>query len=235
MKYKSNGVALTYIKHGDSSIISKILTREYGLQSFIVKGARSKKSKKKLVFFEPLTLINISANYNSKKSLQFLSEVNLIGSINFAKQNLYKKFIAFFLAEVCSKVLQEREKNDALFEFVWNCTQKLQKSTKNDPNFVLKYMLDLSAYLGFYPSKDCFELPYFSLAEGCFVDKNMDERETLNKNKSAILKSLMNSNDCSIIQNERTSLLQDLFLYYQLHDYNLSGVKSHLVIQNLRI
>ena len=103
------------------------------------------------------------------------------------------------------------------------------------PNFVLKYMLDLSAYLGFYPSKDCFELPYFSLAEGCFVDKNMDERETLNKNKSAILKSLMNSNDCSIIQNERTSLLQDLFLYYQLHDHNLNGVKSHLVIQNLRL
>ena len=72
MKYKSKGIALTYIKYGDTSIISKIFTQELGLQSFIIKGARGKSSKKRVVFFEPLTLINITATYNSKKSLQFL-------------------------------------------------------------------------------------------------------------------------------------------------------------------
>ena len=93
MKYKSKGIALTYIKYGDTSIISKVFTQELGLQSFIIKGARGKSSKKRVVFFEPLTLINITATYNSKKSLQFLSEVTAMDSINFTTQNMNKKFI----------------------------------------------------------------------------------------------------------------------------------------------
>ena len=68
-------------------------------------------------------------------------------------------------------------------------------------------MLDLSAHLGFYPSKDSFDLPYFNLSEGCFVDKNLDERNTLNKNKTSILKSLMNNSDCSIVQNKKAEIL----------------------------
>ena len=53
MKYKSPAIALTYIKQGESSIICKVLTLEKGLQTFIVKGVRLKKSKIKLSFFEP--------------------------------------------------------------------------------------------------------------------------------------------------------------------------------------
>ena len=51
MKYKSRAIALSYLKQGESSIIAKIFTEEKGLQSFIVKGVRAKKSKKKLGFF----------------------------------------------------------------------------------------------------------------------------------------------------------------------------------------
>ncbi len=234
MKYKSKGIALTYIKYGETSIISKVFTQEHGLQSFIIKGARGKSSKKRVVFFEPLTLINITANYNSKKSLQFLSEVTAIDSINFTKQNMNKKFIAFFLAEVSSKVLHEGEKNESLFNFIWNRTKELQLNNKTELNFVLKYMLDLSSYLGFYPSREGFDLPYFSLTEGCFVAKNI-VGETLSKKKSTTLKSLMNNNNCFITQSERTNLLQDIFLYYSVHNHNLSSVKSHLIIQALRV
>ena len=45
MKYKSLALSLTYIKYGESSIISKLFTKEKGLQSFIIKGIRKKKSQ----------------------------------------------------------------------------------------------------------------------------------------------------------------------------------------------
>ena len=82
MKYKSRGIPLTYIRHGESSIISKIFTEEKGLQTFIIKAVRSKKSKKKLSYFEPLKLLNINANFNAKQSLQYLGEVNVAANIN---------------------------------------------------------------------------------------------------------------------------------------------------------
>ena len=56
MKYKSRAITLTYIKQGESSIISKIFTEKHGLQSFIIKGVRSKKAKKKLGLFQPLAV-----------------------------------------------------------------------------------------------------------------------------------------------------------------------------------
>ena len=61
MKYTSKAISLTYIRQGDSSIISKFFTKEKGLQTFIVKSVRSKSSKKKLAYFEPLKLLNIEA------------------------------------------------------------------------------------------------------------------------------------------------------------------------------
>ena len=51
MNYTSRAITLSYLKQGESSIITKIFTEEKGLQSFIVKGVRTNKSKKNLVFF----------------------------------------------------------------------------------------------------------------------------------------------------------------------------------------
>ena len=109
MKYKSRAISLTYIKQGNSSIVSKIFTEEKGLQTFIIKGVRSKKSKKKLSYFEPLKLLNIDATFNSKKSLQYLGEVSIGANFNSIQNKMYKSFIGFFIAEVNSKVLQENE------------------------------------------------------------------------------------------------------------------------------
>ena len=56
MKYTSRAIALSYIKQGETSIITKIFTEEKGLQIFIVKGVRSKKAKKKTWAFSTATV-----------------------------------------------------------------------------------------------------------------------------------------------------------------------------------
>ena len=48
MKYNSRAIALTYLKHSESSIITKLFTEENGLQTFIVRNVRAKKAKIKL-------------------------------------------------------------------------------------------------------------------------------------------------------------------------------------------
>ncbi len=93
MRYKSRAIALNYIKHGEGSIISKMLTEEKGLQSFIIKGVRSKGAKKRLNLFEPLQLSNINATFLAKKNLQQLIDINLApchANINIKKKlNLF--------------------------------------------------------------------------------------------------------------------------------------------------
>ena len=77
MKYKSRAIALSYLKQGESSIIAKIFTEEKGLQSFIVKGVRAKKAKKKLGLFQHLKLLNINAKHKNKNKLQYNNKINI--------------------------------------------------------------------------------------------------------------------------------------------------------------
>ena len=234
MKYKSPAITLTYIKHGESSIICKILTLEKGLQTFIVKGVRSKKPKIKLSFFEPLRLLNIDGNFNAKKSLQYLVDVSIAAKFETTKKNIYNSFISAFIAEITSKILQENEKNDALFSYIWKSAVKLNAAEKADLNFAIKYLIDLCKPLGISPSTSEIKNPFFELESGTFIQNITASKTYLNNKKSEYLKALLNDEKILIPQKEKSELLKDLLYYYKLHHYNLDSVKSHLIFENLR-
>jgi DNA repair protein RecO (recombination protein O) len=234
MKYKSRAITLTYIKQGESSIISKIFTEKHGLQSFIVKGVRSKKAKKKLGLFQPLQLVDINATLIPKKGLQYLAEITIIETISTDKINMNKNFLAIFIAEISSKVLQENEQNSGLFKFVWEIKQKLYSANTIDENFALLFMLNLSKYLGFFPSTENINAPFFNLETGEFSGKVFNLNIYLTEEKTTILKHLLLGKKINIPQELKSELLKDIIQYFRLHHYNLSNITSHLIIESLR-
>jgi len=234
MKYKSRAITLSYIKQGESSIISKIFTEKHGLQSFIVTGVRSKKAKKKLGLFQPLQLVDINATLIPKKGLQYLAEITIIEAISTDKINMNKNFLAIFIAEISSKVLQENEQNSGLFKFVWEIKQKLYNANTIDENFALLFMLNLSKYLGFFPSTENINAPFFNLETGEFSGKAFNLNIYLNEEKTTILKHLLLGKKINIPQELKSELLKDIMHYFILHHYNLSNITSHLIIESLR-
>ena len=234
MKYKSRAITLTYIKHGESSIISKIFTEKHGLQSFIIKGVRYKRAKKKLGLFQPLQLVDINATLIPKKGLQYLAEITIIETISTDKINMNKNFLAIFIAEISSKVLQENEQNSGLFKFVWEIKQKLYNANTIDENFALVFMLNLSEYLGFFPSTENINAPFFNLETGEFSGKAFNLNIYLTEEKTTILKHLLLGEKINIPQELKSELLKDIIQYFRLHHYNLSNITSHLIIESLR-
>ena len=234
MKYKSRAITLTYIKQGESSIISKIFTEKHGLQSFIIKGVRSKRAKKKLGLFQPLQLVDINATLIPKKGLQYLAEITIIETISTDKINMNKNFLAIFIAEISSKVLQENEQNSGLFKFVWEIKQKLYNANTVDENFALLFMLNLSKYLGFFPSTENINAPFFNLETGEFSGKAFNLNIYLTEEKTTILKHLLLGKKINIPQELKSELLKDIMQYFRLHHYNLSNITSHLIIESLR-
>ena len=234
MKYKSRAITLTYIKQGESSIISKIFTEKHGLQSFIIKGVRSKRAKKKLGLFQPLQLVDINATLIPKKGLQYLAEITIIETISTDKINMNKNFLAIFIAEISSKVLQENEQNLGLFKFVWKIKQKLYNANTIDENFALLFMLNLSKYLGFFPSTENINAPFFNLETGEFSGKSFNMNIYLTEEKTTVLKHLLLGKKINIPQELKSELLKDIIQYFRLHHYNLSNITSHLIIESLR-
>ena len=235
MDYKSKAITLTYSKQGESSIICKIFTEQQGLQTFIIKGVRSSKSNKKLGLFQALQLVKINATYSEKRGLQYLSEISVDEPTAIEKVNMHKNFIAVFIAEITAKVLQENEQNIPLFNFIWNTKRELYLTDNLSDNFVLLFMLNLSKHLGFYPSIDNVNATYFNLETAEFSNDSLNLNIYLDKEKSTILKSLLQGKEVKIEQKIKSELLKDIMQFFHLNHYNLQNITSHLIIESLRV
>jgi len=234
MKYKSRAIALSYQKQGESSIIAKIFTEDKGLQTFIVKGVRSKKAKKKLSLFQPLQLININATHLSKNSLQYINEISLEHTEINTGIDMKKNFLSIFVAEVISKVLLETEKDKALFKFIWELKIKIIDSEKINTNFPLIFLIRLSEYLGFAPSQEKENGVYFNIELGEFTNNKKNKKYYVEKENSIYLRKLLENKDVSIPYQNRNQILLHLIQYYKLQHHELKHMKSHLIIESLR-
>ncbi len=56
----TKGIVIHHFKYAEKSVIAKIYTEKYGLQSFLMNGVRNAKSKNKAVYFQPLSLVEIN-------------------------------------------------------------------------------------------------------------------------------------------------------------------------------
>jgi DNA repair protein RecO (recombination protein O) len=76
MLHKTKGIVLHYIKYSETSIIVKIYTETFGIQSYIVNGVRSKNNKNKIALFQPLTLLDMVVYHKANAtSLNRIAEV----------------------------------------------------------------------------------------------------------------------------------------------------------------
>jgi len=234
MKYKSRAIALSYLKQGESSIIARVFTEEKGLQSFIVKGVRAKKAKKKLGLFQPLQLLSINATHLPKNSLQYISEIALEHSQITDGIDMKKNFISIFVAEVISKVLLETEKDKALFKFIWELKNDLNNLEKINPNFPLIFLIRLSEYLGFSPSKEQITGVYFNMELGQFTNNQQQLDYYVERDNSSYLRELLENKDINIPYQNRNQILLHLIQYYKLQHHELKNMTSHLIIESLR-
>ena len=59
MLHKTRGIVLHSVKYSETSLIVKTYTEAFGIQSYMVKGVRSHRSKMRPILFQPLTLLDM--------------------------------------------------------------------------------------------------------------------------------------------------------------------------------
>ena len=234
MNYSCRAISLLNYKYGEESIIAKIFTEEYGLISYSVKRGRSKKSKNKISLLQHMSLINKKKKKKQKNEIQFLKEISLSHSLINSYLNINKQLLRMFMAEVLEKILVSNEQDKRLFNFIWNEIILLDTLEKVSSNYALNYLLSITYYLGFYPSKENIELDFFDLEKASFVEKE-DNRGMIIKGENLVFfKSLLINNNNNIPYKNRKEILKLILKYYKTHYYNLENIKSFDVIDDMR-
>lgn len=239
MLYNSRGIVFKYFKYSESSIIARIFTEEFGVQSYIVKGVRSKRSKTRLALFQPLTLVDLVAFHKENKSINHLKEI----SVNYAFQSIplemEKRAVLFFIDELLYRSIQEETPNKELFNWLFDTLTWFDLNTNGTVNFHLVFMLQLSRFLGFYPKKTPGEKQsVFDLQEGQFTNVIPNHPQYISGTLVAKLELLYestfeNSQAFGISNNDRRKLLDILITYYQLHLPGFGEMKSLEVLKTI--
>ena len=234
MLQKTKGIALHYHKYSESSVIAKIFTKEFGLQSFIINGVRQKKAKSKLGLLRPLSFLNLEIYKKSKRGLNRIKEISISKVLERIHYDINKSLLAVFIAEVLLKTLLEEEKEEPLFCYIETLVSELEKLDRVQNTFPLVFLINLSAYLGFYPSKENSELSFYDLQNGCFSKKGFSHNHFISGEDLQNFKTILFQEKKNISQENRKKILLILLDYYRLHHYELKNLKSHNVIEQLR-
>jgi len=230
---KTQGIALHYTKYSESSVIAKIFTKNFGLKSCIINGVRKKKSKSKLGLLRPLTLLDIELYQNSKQGLKRIHEISLGRVLNKITFDIKRTLLAVFISEVLLKTLVEDETADDLFCFAVELVDNLENLEKIPNTFPLHFLINLSSFLGFYPSKKNQNMKYFDLQNGCFSNEIENGSKFIDGENLESFKTLLFDKTKYLPQKMRKKLLLILLDYYRLHYYELKNLKSPKIIAEL--
>lgn len=237
MLHKTKGIVLHTVNYSETSIIVKMYTELFGLQSYLVNGARSKKAKIKSALFQPLNLLDMIVYHKEKGGLQRISEART--SIPFASipYDISKNSIALFLDEILYKSIREEEVNNSLFQFIYNsiCILDLQK--QHLQNFHLFFMMQLSKYLGFFPLGNYSKShPFFNLKDGTFDTVMPSHPHFVAAPLSEAIDQLIFAtyetlDTIRLNKPQRKELLLKLIEFFELHLPSFGQVKSHHVLE----
>ena len=237
------GIVFRTTRYGDSSLISSVYTSHFGLQNYLVKGARKNagKSESKAACFQPGAIIELVVYHQDAKNLQYIREVNWGYLYTTVYGEVVKNTVALFMIEMLQHCIRQPESNSDLYEFIENSLRELDQATpKVTANFPLFFVLRLSALLGFqlqgnYSSKT----PILDLQEGQFVAQMPAHPYFLDGEAAATTSLVQMITDTSRLEEIfvprtlRKELLTSYLQFYALHVPDFGNLRSWQVIQEI--
>lgn len=239
MLHKTRGIVFNTFKYSDNSLIAKIYTEEFGLQSYLLNAVHRQRSAAKMGVLQPLTLVDCVVYRKEKKQLQRVREIKCGHPYVTIPAEITKSSILIFLNEILYKCIREEEKNTELFGFIHAALQVLDLKAGNCSNFHLLFLVQLTKYLGFYPNgKFSVQTKIFDLQSGGFRRQEPAHPFFLNEKLSKKLDELLNSSfdkleTFSITAAQRKTLLEGLIGYYELHLSSIQEIRSHKVLEEI--
>jgi DNA repair protein RecO (recombination protein O) len=240
MLAKTPGIVIRNTKYGEGSVISKIYTRQFGMESYIINGVYGAKAAIKASLLQPLTMLDLVVYHNRLKEIQRIKEAKAAPQLYHLHFDVVKSSIGMFISELLNKAIKEEEPNETLYDFVADFILKIDNATSNLSLWPEYFMLQLTRFLGFFPGNNYEEEEhnYFDLVEGNFDSFPQKSDYAIGPPVSEYFSQLINihMNQLSEVHFPkaiRAELLNKLILYYKLHLPDFQDIKSVEVLAGL--
>ena len=119
MLHKTKAIVLRTVPYGDTSLIVSAYTELFGLQQYMVKGARktSRKGASQAQYLQPTSLLDLVVYRNDTRQLQLIKEMKWGLLYTHVFSDVVKYAVALFMIEMLTKCVRQPETNPELFAF----------------------------------------------------------------------------------------------------------------------
>ena len=235
MLVKTKAIVLSALRYQEKSLIVKCYTESDGLKSYYVRDAfSSKRSSQKIVYFRPLTILEIEASHKNRGTLEHLKEIKIAYPYFSINTDITKTTIAIFVAEMLHNSIREEEKNPEFYTYLEAALLWLDNNEES-ANFHLILLLEITKFLGFYPNPPKEDSCYFEMTEGTFTIEASLSCLTVEETNLFLKLLPLKLNDASRVFHftERRQLLKILMEYFSLHLEGFIRPKSFEVLKEV--
>lgn len=146
--YSSEGIVLARRNYGEADRIISVYTKNHGRGSFMAKGIRRPKSRKR-GHLEVFSYLRFQAVTGS--GIDLMTEAEIIDDFKSIRKSLKKVSLAYYFCEVVGKITHEGESNTRLFDLLLENLERIKYESKLR-NLRLNFILKLLILLGYWPA-----------------------------------------------------------------------------------
>ena len=233
----TKGIVLRTYPFKDKMCISRVFTRNTGIESFIVKRV-----KNQLILTQSLNMVDLVFKKKNTSNLLFVKEAQVdyvYQSLNLKAEKIQTSIV---LCEILNKIV--KEKNPELYDFVTTSLQWLDQSVKCHIGFNSLFLIKLCDFVGISPSVYSDDNPsapkFLNIADGEFIhlENTKLKKDIVPSLESEMIYALskigfddLNTIGLSIKLNN--SIFNYLLLYISRHLTDLSSFRSLKIIIEL--
>ncbi len=237
MQQNITGLYLNHISYGDTSVIVRLYTKEYGTVSFIVKGIKRKKGG--LALLQPFHYIELTSNFKPDRELNFGNKVKLFKPTQSITSDIRKTTVAIFLTEVLAKTLQESAPNESLYEKLEYLITYFDTEDFS-PIFHHLFLVQLIKELGIMPNFGKNQsIDLFNLETGLFERVNQPQKIHFTHEESLAFKTILGTNFANetalrIANSVKKNLLKKMVQYIEVQtEIPVGSIRSIEVLESV--
>ncbi len=237
MLVSTRGIVLYQADYSETSLITKIYTEQFGLQSYIVKGVRRKGSPIKRNLFGPLSLVDIVAYKKENTGLHLMKDVSCQRQLNQIAGDIARSSVMVFMNELLYRSIAGEMPDKRLYTFIYDSLLELDEPDCRPALMPLLFAWKLTSFLGFGPHNNyTADTPVFDMEEGNFCAIPPAHPYYLLPPASVLLSGMLAdpvNTVAGLDFSARAYLLDRTMDYYRLHLPSFGEMKSHHVLNTV--
>lgn len=234
-------MALRTVAYDDSRSIVTVWTRQRGRVSLMVPAGTGREARRRRALMMPLGLFEGCVDFRPGREIFSIRDVRPISVHTDIACDPAKGLVAIFLGEILERVLRVSAADSVLTDFIFGATDILETigSARGTANFAPVFMSKLMRFLGIEPDWDSYAPEYvFDMVDGRFRVLPPTAHRWLPAGEAAEAMLLSRISwatieRVSLSRESRRCMLRRLIEYYTLHGFNLSGLHSLEVAQEV--